>query len=150
MGEIGFEWISHGDTNLLKGGVNLNGFVGNNPICRRDHFGLGWGDDLLDPFSKNQLDKQPYRLKPGQCVIGFMKKDGTLIGKFADPKIGHESLASQLGVYDLAKNGSVIAITICKGCSRENIRAFGSGMFPPPGGGPMPEYLRTLAEKLVE
>lgn len=89
-------------------------------------------------------------LQPGETAIGFMDKSGKLVGELADPAIGHYRLADLYGIShnDLRKpRYNVIAITVHK--TRDGqIRAFGSGDFPPPGG-TLAGYLRTLAERLV-
>lgn len=35
------------------------------------------------------------KLNPGETVIGFVRPDGSLIGQFADPAIGHQALAAR-------------------------------------------------------
>jgi hypothetical protein len=34
------------------------------------------------------------KLSPGETVIGFVRLDGSLVGQFADPVVGHSALAS--------------------------------------------------------
>ncbi len=87
-------------------------------------------------------------LSPGETVIGFMRRDGTLIGAIEHPRIGHDLLASRLGITSAAKNGDVIAFTVGKSSSG-SIRGFGSGTFPPPGG-IMDDGIRALVEALFE
>lgn len=33
------------------------------------------------------------RLNAGETVIGFVRRDGSLVGQFADPSIGHDALS---------------------------------------------------------
>jgi len=73
-------------------------------------------------------------LKPGEVVIGFMTRYGKQIGDFADPAVGHDVLADRTpDLRSQLKSGQAIGITVGKNSVGE-IFAFGSGVFPPPGG----------------
>lgn len=90
------------------------------------------------------------KLNPGETVIGFVRPDGSLIGQFADPAVGHQSLAFRYpGLLTKLKTGHAIAITIGKRPDG-TIMVFGSGHFPPPGGMPLSASFKALVEKLVE
>jgi hypothetical protein len=54
-----------------------------------------------------------------------------------------------LGLRSLLHNGQTIAITIGKRQDGTMV-VFGSGCFPPPGGGPLSDHFKELAAKLVE
>jgi hypothetical protein len=87
-------------------------------------------------------------LQPGETLIGFMTRDGKLIGQFADPSVGHDALSySYAGLRSKLQSGQAIAITIGKAADG-TIKVFGSGVFPPPGG-VLTESLRKLAAALV-
>jgi hypothetical protein len=90
------------------------------------------------------------KLAPGEVVIGFIRPDGTLIGEWADASIGHDAHSYTVaGLRSQLAGGQAIAVTIGKSAAGK-IRVFGSGAFPPPGGGPLSRGLRDLASKLVE
>jgi hypothetical protein len=79
-----------------------------------------------------------------------MRSDGSLIGQLSEPSIGHDTLSyAYPGLRSLLASGQAIAITIGK--RRDGtIVVFGSGCFPPPGGGPLSDHFKELAAKLVE
>ena len=88
------------------------------------------------------------RLNPGETVIGFMTRDGKLIGELADAKLGHAVLSDLYPhLASRLKSGDAIAITLFK-MRDGTIKAFGSGTFPPPGG-TLSGYLQKFAERLV-
>ena len=90
------------------------------------------------------------KLAPGETLIGFMRPDGSLIGQFSEPSIGHDALSyAYPGLRPLLASDQAIAITIGK---RQDgtIVVFGSGCFPPPGGGPLSDDFKGLAARLVE
>jgi hypothetical protein len=90
------------------------------------------------------------KLAPGEVVIGFIRQDGSLIGEFADAAIGHDAHSYTVpGLRSQLANAQAIAVTIGK-ASDGTIRVFGSGAFPPPGGGPLSAALKQLAGQLVE
>lgn len=91
-----------------------------------------------------------HKLNPGETVIGFVRPDGSLIGQFADPAIGHQALAAcYSGLTSQLNAGQAIAITIGKRLD-DRIVVFGSGCFPPPGGLPLGASFKGLVAKLVE
>jgi hypothetical protein len=85
-----------------------------------------------------------FPLKSDRGISGFMTKDGHLVGHFAPLRIGHEALASQLGVTQAVVNGDVLAISIVRGSNGE-LAAFGSGKF-----GPLPGQFKQIALNLIE
>lgn len=90
------------------------------------------------------------KLNPGETVIGFVRLDGSLVGQFADPNIGHDALSYNYpGLRAQLNGGQAIAITIGKGLDG-TIRVLGSGCFPPPGGVPLSASFKALVAKLVE
>lgn len=79
-----------------------------------------------------------------------MRPDGSLIGQFDNPRMGHDALADNYpGLRSDLKRGRAIAITIGKHADG-TIHVFGSGHFPPPGGVPLSLPLKALAAQLVE
>jgi hypothetical protein len=90
------------------------------------------------------------KLTPGQVVIGFMTLDGQLIGELVQPEVGHDELSLRaLGLRAKLASGHAVGITIGKSPEGE-IRVFGSGYFPPPGGARLGEALQNAARRLVE
>lgn len=90
------------------------------------------------------------KLSVGEFVIGFMRPDGRLIGRFAHPRLGHDALADKHpGLRSDLGHGRAIAITIGKHTDG-TIHVFGSGHFPPPGGVPLSAQMKALAARLVE
>lgn len=96
------------------------------------------------------MGKARRKLAPGETIIGFIRPDGTLIGQFARPRVGHDALADNYpGLRSDLNAGRAIAITIGNR-SDGIIEVFGSGYFPPPGGVPLSAHLKSLAARLVE
>lgn len=110
-------------------------------------------DDLAERYpagsTARMMAEGVRKLQPGDTVIGFMTRDGKLIGQFADPSLGHDALSVMTpGLRSQIQSGQAIAITVGK--SKDGvIRVFGSGTFPPPGG-TLSDLFKRLAEKLVE
>jgi hypothetical protein len=89
------------------------------------------------------------KLSPGEVVIGFVEPDGTLIGELASAAVGHDAHSYSVpGLRSRLASGQAIAVTIAKSMSGE-IRVFGSGAFPPPGG-ILSSSLKAIASHLVE
>ncbi len=114
------------------------------------HLELGWPAKMRQLSDSGVPLNMAVRraLSPGETMIGFMRPDGTLVGSLAHPRVGHDLLASQLGLAGAANRGDVIAFTVGKSSSGE-IRGFGSGTFPPPGG-IMDDRVRSLVQALFE
>jgi hypothetical protein len=90
------------------------------------------------------------KLVPGEVIIAFVRPDGTLIGDFADPSLGHDTLSYSVpSLRGKLATGHAIAITLAK-TQDGKIKVFGSGAFPPPEGGLLSPALRELCSKLVE
>jgi hypothetical protein len=90
------------------------------------------------------------KLTPGEVVIGFIRPTGELIGELADASIGHDAHSYTVpGLRSQLASGQAIAITIGK-MSSGKITVFGSGAFPPPGGGSLSRSLKGHASRLVE
>jgi len=87
---------------------------------------------------------------PGETLIGFMRKDGTLIGEMAKltSRFGHSEMAAARNLTAAAKRGEIIPFTVGK-TSAGKLHAYGSGTFPPPGG-IMSDSVRALILRLVE
>ena len=82
-------------------------------------------------------------LKPNQGMIGFVGRDGKVIGGYFPQKIGHADLASQLNLYEQAKNSAVYGFTLVKS-SDGTIGVFGSSF------GALPEYLKPVIIKMAQ
>ena len=96
------------------------------------------------------MPKAVRKLTPGDVVIGFIRPDGELIGHLVDAAIGHDVHSYTIpGLRSKLATGQAIAVTIGKTTSGV-IKVFGSGAFPPPGGGALSQALRDLASQLVE
>jgi hypothetical protein len=80
-----------------------------------------------------------------------MQKDGTLIGEMATltSRFGHAEMAAALNLTEAAQRGNIVAFTVGKS-STGSLHAYGSGTFPPPGGGIMHDNVRNLILRLVE
>ncbi len=90
------------------------------------------------------------QLTPGEVVIGFIRLDGELIGELVDAAIGHDVHSYSVpGLRSQLASGQAIAVTIGK-TSSGAIMVFGSGAFPPPGGGILTQTLKDLASQLVK
>jgi len=101
-------------------------------------------------FTVPPMSQAVRKLTPGEVVIGFINPNGELVGELVDVAVGHEAHSySVSGLRARLSSGRVIAVTIGKSSSGE-IRVFGSGMFPPPGGGRLNPALCELASRLVE
>jgi hypothetical protein len=86
----------------------------------------------------------PQFVEPGKMKIGFMTRDGKLIGgKLYEPRIGHEDLASQLNLFNQVKSGAAIGISVGK-TSDGSINSFGSARF-----GPLTDAQKAMANKLI-
>jgi hypothetical protein len=90
------------------------------------------------------------KLSPGEVVIGFIRPGGELIGELTDAAIGHDAHSySVSGLRSQLSSGQAIAVTIGKTADGV-VKVFGSGAFPPPGGGPLSQTLKEHAARLVE